>query len=190
MHQGCGHVADCGGYGKPQYLFDRDRRCAVGELFPIGICLSAPVEANGQHHSVGTRSIEVHAIIMPERRTWHNDIGIHPARVELSIAGLDAQQDKRNWIRGVIDCLVGEVCLLTHSECGFVTGNHQPRDSMRANHVPARRGLGRRRLSRLGQTRLRRRHLSRCWLLRCAGWRCYGRWFGCVGWQHRGASWR
>ena len=106
-----------------QSSFHRDRSCPVGEFLPIGIGLSASVKADGQHYSVGTRRVESHAIVMPERRAWQNDIGIHPARVELPVAGFDAQQDKGYWIPGVVDGLIGEERFLTHGQRGLVTGN-------------------------------------------------------------------
>ncbi len=120
--QGLGHGAERGARANPA-LSHRNQSCPTGEFLPIGIGLSASGEADGQHHSVGTRPVERHAIIMREGRAWQDDIGIHPARIELSIAGLEAQQDKLDRILGVIDGFVGKKRLLTHGECGLVTGN-------------------------------------------------------------------
>ena len=46
--------------------------------------------------------------------------------------------------------LIGEERILTHGERGLVTGNDQSRDSVRANHVLACRGLSGRHVGRLG----------------------------------------
>ncbi len=144
--QGDGYVAECVGCGSPEgsacppsatgnervqavgrspkRLFHRNRCCPVGEFLPIRIGFSASGKANSQHHLVRAGTVKSHTIIVLERYPGHDDVGVHPASIELPIAGLDAQQHKRNRVLGVINRFVGEERLLTDGELGLVTGNH------------------------------------------------------------------
>jgi hypothetical protein len=153
-------------------LLYRNGRSPFWKLLPVRIGFAALGKTDGQHHLVGAGAVERQAVVVPERLPGHDDIGVDPARIELAIAGFDAQKDKINGIRGVIQRFVGEKGFLSHGECRLVACNHQTRDTVRANDVPGlgRRGLGWRRFGGRYPGRLRRRLRGRWRRLR-GGWR-------------------